>query len=156
MRGNNNQIRSRQNGFTIIEILAVLVVIGILMALVFTTYASIARNERNKTRQQDIQNIYQQLEAYYVNKTEYPTLADMNNTSWLNKNMPGLQMQWLRDPLSNSYKFTAVPQADRFSYAVRAADGASCDNKTLICSHYVLTATLEHATPDQYIKDSLN
>jgi prepilin-type N-terminal cleavage/methylation domain-containing protein len=156
MRGKLDRIYHRQDGFTIIEILVVIVIIGILLALVFATYAGVARNERNQERRSDIQALYQQMEAYYVKNLEYPTLADMNNPAWLSKNMKTLNRESLRDPSSTSYTLVATPQPDRYAYAVRAADGGACDNKTVICAHYVLTATLEHSTPGIYFKDSLN
>lgn len=149
--------RKKQSGFTIIEILVVLVIIGILMVLIVSTHASIQRTNRNHERQRDIQDIYQQLEAYYVNDSVYPTLADMNNARWINTNMKTLSRESLRDPSSNSYHLAAKPQVGVYSYDVRSANGSACDNVKNICAHYTLTATLEagsvHTT---YTKSSLN
>ena len=67
-------------GFTIIEILIVIVVIGILAALVFVSYSAVSRSANNSALQQDLQQITNQLEIYKVtsaNGTSYPTnLAD--------------------------------------------------------------------------------
>ncbi|MGH7237140.1 MAG: type II secretion system protein [Candidatus Saccharimonadales bacterium] len=145
------------SGFTIIEILVVLVIIGILAVLIASTRAGIQRNNRNQERQRDIQDIYQQLEAYYVNDSVYPTLADMNNGGWIKTNLKTLDPESLRDPSSNSYHLAAKPQVGAYSYDVRSANGSACDNLKNICAHYTLTATLEagsiHTT---YTKSSLN
>ena len=53
-----------QTGFTMLELVVVIVIIGILTALFVSTYAGIQRNERNQTRRSNVQEIYQQLEAY--------------------------------------------------------------------------------------------
>jgi prepilin-type N-terminal cleavage/methylation domain-containing protein len=149
-------LRDRHDGFTIIELLAVLVVIGILLALVATTYAGVQRNQRNQERQRDIQDLYQQLEAYYVENAKYPTLADMDSTGWLTGNMKTLNKESLRDPSSSSYQLVAQPAKDAYAYDVTAADGGACDNQARPCAHYTLTATLEDTTPKTYVKSSLN
>lgn len=146
----------REDGFTVLELVAVVVVIGVLLALVFATYTSVQRNQHNQERRRDIQDIYQQLEAYYVENSKYPTLADMNNATWRTDNMKTLNKESLRDPSSSSYKLVAKPTKDAYSYDVTAADGGSCDNKTRICGHYTLTATLQDSSPDTYVKSSLN
>ncbi|MGH7195447.1 MAG: type II secretion system protein [Candidatus Saccharimonadales bacterium] len=146
-----------RSGFTIIEILVVLVIIGILVVLIVSTHAGIARNNRNVERQNDIQNIYKQMEAFYVNNSEYPTLADMNNPAWIKNNLPNLNRQVLRDPSSSSYKLVAGPQPRAYAYDVRAKDGSPCNNIKKICFHYTLTATLEAgAVHKTFTKSSLN
>ena len=57
-----------QKGFTIVELLIVIVVIGILAALVVTTYAGIQSKARDSKRQTDIQSLQTQIEAFYANK----------------------------------------------------------------------------------------
>lgn len=143
-------------GFTVIEILVVIVVIGILVSLIVSTYASVQRNQRNQTRETDIVAIYDQLEGYYVENSVYPTLSDMNNATWLSTNMKNLKINDLRDPSSNLYSFASKPQKNAYSYEVTASDGSSCNDKTVLCAHYTLTATLENSVQTTYVKSSLN
>ncbi|HUD10245.1 MAG TPA: hypothetical protein VMR28_01075 [Candidatus Saccharimonadales bacterium] len=149
-------LHDRHNGVTVLELVAIVVVIGILSTLVIATYAGVQRNERNQERTRDIQDVYQQLEAYYVVHSEYPTLANMNSTAWVTTNMKTLNLQSLRDPASNSYKFVTTPTKNVYSYQVTAADGGSCNNTSRICAHYTLTATLNGEAQKTFVKSSLN
>lgn len=133
-----------------------IVAIGVLGALVFSTYAGVRRNQHNQQRQTDIQAIYKQLESYYVVNSDYPTLADINSPAWRATNMKALSSAALRDPSSKSDLLVAEPTAKAYSYDVTAADGSDCNNQTRVCAHYTLTATLEGRNAGTYVKSSLN
>jgi prepilin-type N-terminal cleavage/methylation domain-containing protein len=150
--------RGKQRGFTILELLLVVVAIGILGALIFSTYASVQRNRHNQERQRDIQVIYQQLENYYVanDNSKYPTLSDLNNPAWRAVNLKTLSQQALRDPASKRYTLVAKPAKNAYSYEVTTADGSPCDNAATICAHYTLTATLQNSAQKTFVKSSLN
>ena len=150
--------RGKQSGFTILELLLIIVAIGVLGALVFSTYASVQRNRRNQERQRDIQDAYQQLENYYVasDSSRYPTLRDLNTPTWRMSNMKTLDRESLRDPASRLYTLVAKPMKDAYSYDVTAADGSPCDNQNKVCAHYTLTATLEKSAQKTFVKSSLN
>ena len=145
-----------QTGFTMLELVVVIVIIGILTALFVSTYAGIQRNERNQTRRSDIQEIYQQLEAYYVENSKYPTLNDMNNSGWVQTNMKTLDPSSLQDPSGTSSSLVARPQSDAYAYQVSSASGAGCNDTTTPCAHYTLTATLEDSAEKTFVKSSLN
>ena len=149
-------IRRNQHGFTILEILLVLVIIGLLGTLVFSTYAGIRRSQRNQERHRDIQDIYQQLEAYDVENAKYPTIANINDSTWRATNMKTLDKESLRDPSSKAYALVAMPTKNAYSYEVVAADGTPCDNAAKPCAHYTLTATLEGNGMGTFVKSSLN
>jgi prepilin-type N-terminal cleavage/methylation domain-containing protein len=148
--------RASQKGFTILEMLLVVVIICLLAAIIFSTIAGVRRNQRNQERRRDIQDVYQQLEAYNVDNAKYPTLSDMNSPTWLKTNMKTLNKESLRDPSSKSYSLVAAPMKDAYAYQVTAADGSSCDNITKPCAHYTLTATLEGTNQGTFVKSSLN
>ena len=145
-----------QKGFTLLELIVVLLIIGLLGALFYVGRTSVERNNRNTLREQDINTIYKQLEAYYVVNQKYPTLGDMNSSSWLAKNMPNLQPSTLKDPLGKSDQLVARPQKDAYAYQVSSANGAGCNDTTTPCAHYTLTATLERSPQKTYVQSSLN
>jgi general secretion pathway protein G len=68
-------------GFTIVELLIVIVVIGILAALVVTTYNGIQQKARDTERKTDVNALHGQIEAYQAQNGKYPTLAGRNSRS---------------------------------------------------------------------------
>src|SRR6202012_2103576 len=100
-------LSKRKEGFTIVELLIVIVVIGILAGLVITTYNGIQQKARNTERQTDLKTFPSQLEAYYAINGHYPTTADDGtglgdvsdkNVSFVAANMKGMDKETLRDP----------------------------------------------------------
>src|SRR3990167_7120228 len=140
------KINKRQQGFTIVELLIVIVVIGILAALVITTFTGIQQKARNTERQTDIKAIHGQVEAYYAQNVVYPTLGNLNDSTWRAANMKGLDADALKDPKGAAQTLVAAPVADAYAYAVFATDGVTaCDNvaPATECAVYTLTATNE-------------
>lgn len=138
-------LKNRKEGFTIVELLIVIVVIGILALLVITTYSGIQQKARNSKRQSDVAAIQTQLEAFYQQGGYYPSLADMNSASWLSSNMKSLDQNALIDPSNPTQSKTLVasPAAKSYAYAVTDASGASCEATDTNCAKYTLTATYE-------------
>jgi type II secretion system protein G len=142
----------KQSGFTIVELLIVIVVIGILAALVITTFTGIQQKARDTERQTDIKAIYGQVEAYYAQNGKYPTLANVNDATWRTTNMKGLDGEALKDPKGTAQTLVAAPANNSYAYAVTPA---GCDNGTGgDCTTYTLTARLESGT--DFAKSNLN
>lgn len=62
----------KQKGFTIVELLIVIVVIGILAVISIIAYTGIQQTARDAQRKSDIANITKALELYYNDKGRYP------------------------------------------------------------------------------------
>ncbi len=158
------KLRNKQQGFTIVELLIVIIVIGILVGLVITTFTGIQQKGRNTERQTDIKAIHGQLEAYFAQNGKYPELTDLNTESWRSTNMKGLDKDALYDPRDTTKDTTpleSTPTVDRYSYEVvyhpsSGADSAcsNADASTTECNKYTLTAKQEGTT--DYTKNSLN
>jgi type II secretion system protein G len=136
-------LQRKQQGFTIVELLIVIVVIGILAALVITTFTGIQQKARNTERTTDIKAVHGQVEAYYAQNGKYPTLANLNDSTWRTTNMKGLDSEALKDPKGSAQTLVASPAANSYAYDVTASDGTACDNTTKDCAQYTLTATYE-------------
>lgn len=148
-------LNKKQQGFTIVELLIVIVVIGILAALVITTFTGIQQKARNTERTTDIKALHGQIEAYYAQNGKYPTLGNLNDATWRGTNMKGLDAEALKDPKGSGQTLAATAGANTYSYAVFASDGTTaCDNTTTDCAVYTLTATLEGG--GTFTKSNLN
>jgi type IV pilus assembly protein PilA len=128
-------LKQQNKGFTIVELLIVIVVIGILALLVITTYAGIQQKARNTKRQTDVSALQTQIEAFYQTSGYYPNLTDMNSAA-------------LTDPSNATQSKTLVgaPAAKSYSYVATNAAGATCDGASpadQACANYTLTATYE-------------
>ncbi len=135
----------RNQGFTIVELLIVIVVIGILALLVITTYSGIQAKARNSKRSTDVSTIQTQLEAFYSQNGYYPSLTDINSASWLSTNMKSLDTGALIDPsnATQSKTLLAAPALKSYAYAVKDSSGASCEATDTNCATYALTASYE-------------
>lgn len=153
-------LKKRNQGFTIVELLIVIVVIGILALLVITTYSGIQQKARNSKRQTDAQSLQTQLEAFYSQNGYYPSLTDMNSSTWLGTNMKSLDQNALIDPSNPTQSKTllASPAAKSYSYAVTDSSGNSCESTDTNCAKYTLTATYEGTVngASTYVKSNLD
>ncbi len=150
-----------QKGFTIVELLIVIVVIGILAALVVTTYSGIQAKARDSKRQADVKAIQTQLEAFYASNNYYPATADINSTTWRSTNMKSLSVDSIKDPSGTVAEFVAgVPDATtkQYRYAPLNASGAACTATgptNTDCVSYTLSSWLE-SPKTVYTKNNLD
>lgn len=129
--------RRRYDGFTIVELLIVIVVIGVLAAIVIVAYTGVTARASYATVRQDLSSVRTAIELYHVDKGEYPNSADCVNTSgeynfqdnWCGWDqgrsdsfVPGLVPQYIAALPALSRD---LPQKDSYLYQSRAADGLS-------------------------------
>ncbi len=157
-------IRKHISGFTIIELLVVVVIIGILSTLVVTTYSGVQAKNRNGSRQVAIDSLQGQLETYYAQYSKYPTYANLNDAAWRQANLKDFSDKTLKDPhwadknkacsADSKAIIAEKPATDCYSYQPIGPDGTVCDNEKVTCAQYTLTALLEGS--GKYVKGSLN
>ncbi len=132
-----------QRGFTVIELLIVIVVIGILAALVLNSFAGVQQRARDTERKTDISAVATHLEAYYndAGAGKYPTLANLQDSSgWVTTNLKGLDLAALSAPgqTTNNITDTTTPTKDQYGYKPFNASNAACDNSTSNCVKFTL------------------
>jgi type II secretion system protein G len=125
-----SKVKSPTQGFTIVELLIVIVVIGILAAITVVAYNGIQQRGRDARRLADIKSVDRALQLYYVDNGSYPSTSTLDDaltdstcaigsksTNWV----PGLVPTYLpRLPQSFSPR-TADPLTGCYQYA---SDGA--------------------------------
>jgi prepilin-type N-terminal cleavage/methylation domain-containing protein len=152
------------SGFTIVELLIVIIVIGILATLVITTYNGVQSKARDTKRKTDINAIQGHVEAYNAQNGKYPTNANMNDATFRTANLKGLEAPAaLQDPkwASGNTNCTASgaptlqdstsPANGCYGYLVTPS---GCDNTATDCASYTLTANLEGG--GTYVKTGTN
>lgn len=147
-------LNRKNQGFTIVELLIVIIVIGILAGLVYTTFSGIQAKARDTERKTDVNSVHSQLESYFAQNGKYPTLANVNDSTFRTTNLKGLDNEALRDPKGAAGAFTlaAATSSSAYGYVVTPS---GCDNGAGgDCTGYTLTATLEGG--GTYPKTSLN
>lgn len=151
--------KARSSGFTIVELLIVIVVIGILATLVIVTFSGIQQKGRNSQRQTDINAVASHVEAYYAETGTYPTAAMLNDSALRAAKMKGLDPEALKDPKATGATIGAVTATDNQYGYVATIGGAACPAATgtgatlaSTCDGFTLTAQLEGGTT--YTKNS--
>ena len=140
----------KSKGFTIVELLIVIVVIGILATLVIVTFSGIQQKGRDSQRKTDINALQSHVEAYYAQTGTYPTAAMLNDSAFRAANLKGLDPEALKDPKASGANINAgASSATQYGYAATAG-GAACPAATgtgaamvSTCDAYTLEATLE-------------
>jgi len=84
----SNRSRSTEQGFTLLELMIVMVVIGLLAAIAIPAYVSNIRNAREAVLKEDLHVMRQAIDSYTVDKQKAPqSLDDLVQAGYL-KTMP--------------------------------------------------------------------
>lgn len=141
-------LKNKTKGFTIVELLIVIVVIGILATLVIVTFTGIQQKARDSKRKTDINALDSHMEAFYASNGYYPTLADLQNSTFVSTQLKGLDPSALTDPKGGAIAATTSPSNYGYVAAASSTSTATCSNTTAssptnACDSFTLTATLE-------------
>ncbi|MEX2216448.1 MAG: prepilin-type N-terminal cleavage/methylation domain-containing protein [Phycisphaeraceae bacterium] len=75
--------RNRNKGFTLVEILIVVVILGILAAIVIPQFTNASESARGSSLVTQLQTLRSQLELYQVQHNgDYPTVAQLGVGAW--------------------------------------------------------------------------
>lgn len=72
---------SAERGFTIVELLIVIVIIGILAAIVIVAYNGITNKANDSSYKQDADSISKAIESFNADVGAYPTSSNLTNTT---------------------------------------------------------------------------
>ena len=155
--------KNRQSGFTIVELLIVIVIIGILAALVITQILGATQQARDTDRKNSINSINTQLEAYRAQKGAYPAVGDINSASWREKNNfnAGDSAKALKDPMGDESELSGSQPTTTnrvYGYIAQGDAAGECISPTDVdgdpvagnhCTSYNLIALLENKSDSQ-------
>lgn len=155
-------LKNSQSGFTVIELLVVIVVLALLSVLSINFYTSSQARGRDTNRVKDIGEIQLKLEEYAnANNGGYPN-------TFTSATFPNMDIETLKDPSGKSITINAIVEnkeaADKVANPTKDSAAnylyipygkADCTNN---CSGYVLKTFVEspnNALSNPYRKDSL-
>src|SRR3989344_2904549 len=117
---------NNKKGFTLIEILIVISVIGILASIVLVNLGGFRSRGRDARRISDLRTIQNALELYYANSGNYPIGTEDNLYDEVEA-LPGIG-KLPRDPKTGNPKYSYGADANGLSYVL----GATLENKNTV------------------------
>ncbi len=124
-----SKLLRKQGGFTLLELLIVIVIIGILAVLIIPNLAAGPQKARDAQRKSDLRNIKTSLEEFYNDSNGYPA-ATSELGAGANPYMKNVPV----DPKGGAaYTYTQ----------------AGCAGSPSVCTSYTLDATLENGRDSQ-------
>ena len=165
LRLGTQKIKKAQKGFTIIELLIVIAIIGILAGLVLNNFQGAQAKARDVQRKSRINSIYGKLEEYYNNNSGYPdgnftttTLAGIDSDALKDTNgaAPTYSFQIAATtPTAPTLPTTSTSGSQFFYQAYGCTNATAQASIGATCAKYVLVAYQEKVAGG-YTKASLN
>jgi len=99
---------NRQRGFTLIELMVVVAIVGILAAIAYPSYKQHVLKTHRRAAQACLLELAQWMERYYTNRMTYAG-ATLPNTTCRNDLATRYRFSFRGRPNANSYTIQAVP-----------------------------------------------
>lgn len=80
--------RTQRNGFTLLELLVVVSIIGLLLAMGTVAFATAQQRGRDSRRRADIQQMQKGFEQYYADNGSYEACATMDDAAYFPGGLP--------------------------------------------------------------------
>lgn len=130
------KLLKKQGGFTLLELLIVIVIIGILALLIIPNITSAPKKARDTQRKTDITAVRKALEEYYVSNSVYPGGSGALRTGTVLQELTGgsapIMKELPKDPkgdgVTSPYVYTYVSANSNTEYTISACLENNQDN----------------------------
>lgn len=131
------QIIKKQSGFTLLELLIVIVIIGILALLIIPNITSAPKKARDTQRKTDLKAIQKGLEEYFVSNNVYPAaLTDLTAGN------PPILKAVPTDPKNSApFTYTYTPAGTNTTYTLKGCLENGGDNGTGVATDATCTGS---------------
>lgn len=134
-----NHSKFLRRGFTLLELLIVIAIIGILISVAAASYSSAQIKSRNARRMQDMKSVQSAMEQYYATNAQYPATASPScdpGTTYLPAGLP-------TDPKpSMSYVVSCTTGGGVSTYYGRATmEGSVGNSSSATCATFTTNGT---------------
>ena len=134
----------KKSGFTLVELLVVIIIIAILATIGMTFYTTAQKSARDAKRQTDLRFIQSALEQYFADQFFYPCNISFdspftNSTGLCSATVPSSAKTYLNTVPKDPVQGGAKP------YAYQSFP-TNCDNAFNKCTSYCLYAQMEIAS----------
>jgi general secretion pathway protein G len=129
-RRRSQQRRAGQDGFTLVEMLVVITIIGLIMALVAPRVLNYLGESKVKAAKIQIESLNSALDLYYLDEGHYPTSSEGlaalvqrpgNSTTWNGPYLKGGVVP--ADPWGNAYSYRSPGEHGAFDILSYGSDG---------------------------------
>lgn len=163
-------MKKSRSGFTIIELLIVIVVIAILVAITVVAYNGIQQRARDSQRKADMALLQKALEMYYIDNGKFPasTGAVSPNSGWSSSgdsswaNLATALKPYISSLPSDPINTANVTSSDaalfvvnktKFNYSYYSGDSLYCSSAPRDNQMYIIGYRMEGAQNQQLIGD---
>lgn len=110
-----------QSGFTIVELIIIIIVIGILAAITIVSYNAVTKNAHGKAVSADLQTVGSQLQKAKSEKGSYPASSDFESQVTLSNTSNYTTYGYNFDNLADTFCLTATGK-DNVSYYITSTN----------------------------------
>lgn len=134
--------KNNQKGFTIIELLVVIVIIGILVALALPQLFAAQARGRDTDRKNDLKNVQQKLETYFNDNDAYPAALPSEGADGAD-----ISADDMKGPRNTTYTYTATDGNQSYTLSTELENDK---DPALVNGRYTLNSVNKvEATPEE-------